>query len=152
MIKRGPLPADALVGQALEEGDDVGLLLFGETMAEDPGGEMLQVADITRPVIELQHFLEALEAAVMHIRAGQFHIAQRGNLESPQGTAEEAGIGQFVDFTRRDVRLGHLIVYNPLSAITEVLQRRDKLLLLVVVGKGERKVTWQDLDGVNQGF
>ena len=80
----------AVVGRQGDLVDEVVLVGVGAPVAGmRAGGDVAATG-----CIELQHFLQRRDAAVMHVGAGDFHIAQAGRAELAHVLEE---LGQFVD-------------------------------------------------------
>src|SRR5262249_40208282 len=88
MIERRLLRFDPWIGQRFQKRHQIRLLSIGHWLAVhaygcDIGIELRIVWEVPAPTIEIDHLFQDSHAAIMHIRACQFDVAQRRGFEGP---------------------------------------------------------------------
>src|SRR5262245_26568953 len=91
MIKRCPLVAHAIVGERLQELDDLRAVLLAQTDISDSGTEVAAGGNVPIPRIELQDLFERCGAAGMEVRTRELHVAEIRCLERADGAAAWCG-------------------------------------------------------------
>jgi len=89
-------------------------------MDEHPGGKMMDIGSVTAPVVEVDDLFQGLHAAAVHIGAGQFDVAQAGNLERALDRGQQATLLMFLHFDRYRGGCGRRIVGSTVGAFGHV--------------------------------
>ncbi len=85
MVERRAFEAHAIVGKSFHEGDQHRLLVGVQAHCVQIPAAVGRFGKVSSPGIELHHLLERRQSAVMHVRTGEFDIAQSGRLEDAGG-------------------------------------------------------------------
>src|SRR3989442_1384130 len=86
MVEGCRLEADPVVGERLQEGDEIRPLIGLADQGADAVDRSVEVGDVgigevTAPGVELHDLIEGEHAAVVHVGGAQLDVAERGRLE-----------------------------------------------------------------------
>ena len=87
MIERRPLESNAVVGESLQELDDVGSILRAEANVADARAEVAARGHISVAPIELHDLFERCGATSVEVRTSQLHVTEARRLERTTCTA-----------------------------------------------------------------